>query len=228
MSKLSLALLVSLLPCTASAFEGVLHVKATISQMGTIESKVHLRENGDMRADTTMPMVNMAVSMIRKKGATTAVQLMHAQKEYMEMPAPPEGAPGAGPNVDDFELKKIGKEVVNGYASEHVQLVAKKGTGTIDMWVSKDLGIGDASQAMSQDAGMGAQLVAALKKKGVDGYPMKIAMKQGGQEMVVETVKVEKRKLPADLFEIPKTYKKTEAPMMPGMPGMPPSGPQPK
>lgn len=207
-------------PALAHAFEGVLHMTATIEGMGTIPSTIHVRENGDTRVDTTMPMVNMQMSIIhRRANKGMVVQLMHAQKQYMEMPVADGPTDQSVESLDSFEVKKLGKEKIAGHNTEHVQLTDKKSGATIDMWLSKEVRVADTLGMMSQGQGMEGAMVQALKKKGVEGWPLKVVAKQQGMTMTVETTKIEKKKLPADLFEVPKGYTKASMPAMP--PGMP-------
>jgi hypothetical protein len=201
----------------AQAFEGVLHVKTNVQPMGALTSTIYVRENGDMRMDNEMPAMGMAMSVLRRHDKKAVVQLMHAQKQYMEMPDAPPAKGGSGHTLDDFDVKRLGKEKLIGLEAEHVKLIPKKGGPDMELWITKDLALGDTMKLMAQDPSFDASLFASMKKAGLDGYPIKIMMKQDGHTMTVETTKIEKKKLAADLFDVPKGYAKTTMPAMPQM-----------
>lgn len=223
--------LVLLSAANAWAFEGTVNMSATMGAMGTIKTTVYVRKNGDTRIDSEVPMAgNMQMSVIKKGGKqSTMLYVMHAMKQYMEMPAP-ETAPAqadASQKLDEYDIKKLGKEKVAGLDAEHVQLTHKKQKGNkVDMWLTKDKGLAEAMSAMAADPKMANPFLKDLKAKNLDGYPVKMVMNDGQNTMIIETTKIEAKTLDATLFAVPAGYTKAQAPagMPMGAPGMGPPG----
>lgn len=195
-------------------FEGVLHVEATIEQVGTVASRVLVRKNGDSRVDSAGS--DMQVSMLRwHDQAERVVQLLHDKKEWVELSATavgassPEGPPEPPKTID---VRALGKEKISGITTEHVQLREVPKGAVIDVWLTRDLVVDGAFTLIAPEIGNDQRFGDALVRRGFGGYPMKAVSNEAGHVITVTTVKVEKKKVADDEFEIPKSYAKTEPP----------------
>lgn len=124
------------------------------------------------------------------------------------------------PGDEDYEVKKIGSEKIQGFNCTRVQVKMKKSQTTIEMWTTKDaLDWATYTRMQQNPAFRDSKLTAALRNAEADGMAMKIiSTAADGSKSVMEVVKVERKSLPASLFEIPKDYKKSDE--MFGIPGM--------
>ncbi|PIO48590.1 MAG: hypothetical protein CMR00_03685 [[Chlorobium] sp. 445] len=123
-------------------------------------------------------------------------------------------------NEEEFEVKKIGTEKIRGMKCVHVQVKMKKSNVMMDMWTTKEIGDWEMYSRMQKNNPMfqNNKLLAALRKENADGMPLKTVVTVEGTRSVTEVTKVEKKALPASLFEIPSDYK--ESSDMFGIPGM--------
>lgn len=72
----------------------------------------------------------------------------------------------------------------------------------MEWWVTKDLAnYADYSKIKSKYTGKN-NLFAALKAKGVEGYPVKIKSDEHGKGLIMEVVKAEQKSNPASLFSL--------------------------
>ena len=195
-------------------FEGVLHVEATIEQVGTVKSHVLVRKNGDSRVNTAGGGVE--VSMLRwHDQPTRVVQLLHDEKQWVELSAEavgaslPEGPPEPPKPID---VKRIGRERVSGLATEHVQLREMPWGAVIDVWLTPDIAVEGAFTLIAPEIGNDQRFGDALVRRGFGGYPMKAVSNEAGHIITVTTVKVERKKVSDEDFEIPKSYMKSAPP----------------
>jgi hypothetical protein len=123
-----------------------------------------------------------------------------------------------------YEVKKIGNEKIQGYNCVHVQVKMKKSNVTMDMWTTKDVALDWGTYSRMQQNNPALRdnnFLAALRKENADGTALKAVIEgpgDRGTKTVMEVTKIEKKSLPASLFEIPKDYKKSAG--MFGIPGM--------
>ncbi|HSI06166.1 MAG: DUF4412 domain-containing protein [Myxococcota bacterium] len=197
-------------------FEGVLHVEATIEQVGTVKSHVLVRKNGDSRVDTVGGGVEVQVSMLRwHDQPARVVQLLHAEKQWVELTAEavgaslPEGPPESPKPID---VKRIGRERVSGVMTEHVQLREMPSGAVIDVWLTPDVAVAGAFTLIAPEIGNDQRFGDALVRRGFGGYPMKAVSNEAGHIITVTTVKVEPKKLADEDFEVPKAYIKSAPP----------------
>lgn len=231
MSRIALLLLAAAaLPAPApaqSSFEGVivsrLHaggkpMETTTSYKGT-RSRMEMRE-----AEGAYQLFDGA------KGSMTAV--MPEQKMYMVMDFGAMAGEGAerGEKPDKRpEIRPTGRtETIAGHQCEHY-LITSDGE-EMDVCAAKGLGFFGVlgGNPMAQGRGRGAASVPlehrALYEQFKDGFqPLKIErLAKGKRELMMEVVSVEKKSLPAELFEIPAGYQKMDmGGMMGRMPRMP-------
>jgi len=112
-----------------------------------------------------------------------------------------------------WTVKRLGKDQVAGLACENVRASEEGKKAEYDLCVTKELPTGEWMRAFQrQQRGTGGLWMKALADAGVDGYPIRMLMKEsatGPVTMKVEATKVERRSLPGSLFEIPPGYKET-------------------
>jgi hypothetical protein len=196
-------------------FEGVLHIEATIEEVGTVKSHVLVRKNGDSRVDT-VGGTTYGVSMLRwHDQPERVVQLSHGDKTWVELSAQavgaslPEGSPEQPKSID---VKRIGRERFVRNVLVHVQLRELPSGAVIDVWLTPDIAVGGAFALIAPEIGKDQRFADALGRRGFGGYPMKAVSNDAGHVITVTTVKVERKKLDDEAFEIPKSYSKTVPP----------------
>ncbi|HSB36224.1 MAG TPA: DUF4412 domain-containing protein, partial [Thermoanaerobaculia bacterium] len=117
-----------------------------------------------------------------------------------------------------WTVKRLGKDHVAGLACENVKATEEGKKSEWELCVTKDIPSGEWVRAMQrQQRGSQGLWMKALQDAGIDGYPVRMVMREsasGPVTMRMEATKVERRSLPGSLFEIPPGYKET------GMMGM--------
>jgi len=117
-----------------------------------------------------------------------------------------------------WTVTRMGKDHVAGLACENVRATEEGKKAEYDLCVTKELPTGEWVRSLQrQQRGSGGLWMKALADAGIDGYPIRMVMKEsasGPVTMRMEATKVERRSLPGSLFEIPPGYKET------GMMGM--------
>jgi len=128
------------------------------------------------------------------------------------------GALMGGGKDAPVEISATGeKKTIGGYACTKYTMT-RSGKDMATMWVTKDVGgfdnlrqdwmeFGKRMAALTNMSGLGE----AYQK--MDGFPMETDMDMMGRIITVVT-KVEKRSTPADEFNVPAGYTKTDSPMM--------------
>ncbi|MBC7794636.1 MAG: DUF4412 domain-containing protein, partial [Clostridia bacterium] len=106
--------------------------------------------------------------------------------------------------------KKFGQETIAGFATEHVQVREIASRTVVDLWLTRDIEMPDVFALVAPDQAPDTVIQDALKRRGLNGYPMKSVTVEAGHTVTVETVKVERKRLAADFFEIPNSYAKAE------------------
>ncbi len=136
-----------------------------------------------------MPGAGKVVSIVNME--TNVFWLINdADKSYLEMSDAMEAVPPTKEKLEELaQVKKLGKESVNGFDCEKVEYVFHdKNMGTMIQWQ-------------------------AIK---LDGYPIKTETKGPGGNAVTELKNIKTGGVSNSLFEIPAGYTKTEMPKMPG------------
>ena len=207
-------------------FEGEIDMKITAQGGATGTGKVLVSRTGS-RTEMNLQTQKMPVKMttLMKFANPDIMYLINdAQKTYAEMDLKKlkeqagkfEGAKSKEP----WTVKKLGRETVNGYSTEHVLVTHGSESATeTEMWTTKDIA-GLSYEAMrglmrrgqSSDEG----LFAALREAHADGFVAKMVVKDrktGAVQNTMELTKAEKKSIPAAMFEIPAGYKKQEGMM---------------
>lgn len=112
-----------------------------------------------------------------------------------------------------WSVKRLGKDRVAGLACENVRAVETGKKTEYEICVTSEIASGEWMRALQgQQRGAGGLWVKALKDAGVEGYPVRMVIKEsetGPVTMKMEATKVERKSLPASLFEVPPGYKET-------------------
>jgi hypothetical protein len=233
------ALLLAASPALAE-FEGVLEMKMTTSTKdgeggggGTLNIAV---SKPGTRCEMKMEMGGMGMNIVVLQKNDTPDILYHlndAEKTYSEIDLAKMREMGAQhQNTRTYKVEKLGQETLLGYKTQHVRVKETSASGddtvTTELWTAPDLLSFESFSKMQMRRGGaegGAALFKALKDSGADGLPLKsITPAGGGATVTMEATKVQKKSLPAAMFEIPAGYSKSAGGMMGGMGGM--SGPQ--
>jgi hypothetical protein len=207
---------------------------------GVIEMKV-TSLNSDGQPEMTMTATNsikgtsMLIETLTNVGGVTMKQatlvrgqepnkiymLDREKKTYTEMDLSGM-VEGINRQQEEYEVKKMGNEKIQGHNCVHVQVKMKKSNVTMDMWTTKELLDWDTYSRMQHNNPMlrDNSFLAALRRENAEGMALKTVtdVPNGGGKTVMEVTKLEKKALPASLFEIPKDYKKSAG--MFGIPGM--------
>lgn len=198
------------------AFEGVINMKITSPNgSGTVEmsvSKAGLRSVMDMQT-AQMPI---KMTMLVKQGKELAYMIDDKSKSYAELDLK-KGREMAQKSGATFKAKKLGTETVGGYKCEHVLVTDERG-GENELWTNKEIMDYESFvKLLGPNAKVGDEgLMKSLKEAGADGFIVKMVQRKSGSKdalMTMELVKVEKKSLPAALFEVPSGYTKREGPM---------------
>jgi hypothetical protein len=114
---------------------------------------------------------------------------------------------------ETYKVERLGSDRVAGLACQKALVSSAKGS-EYEVCVTKDLDVsGDWLAAMNRGQRDAGSWIQALRDNGLDGYPVRWAMRRQGAAqptMVMELTRVEKKSLPASLFEVPAGYKQTE------------------
>jgi hypothetical protein len=114
---------------------------------------------------------------------------------------------------ETYTVQKQGSDTVAGISCQKATLTSSKGR-VFDVCASKDWGVSaDLVSALTRNQRSGS-LFGALKDAGVEGFPVRFAMRPGKDAeptMVWEVTRVERKTLPASLFAVPPPgYKQTD------------------
>ena len=163
--------------------------------------------------------IGMKMVMLQKTDTpNTLYHITDATKSYTEVDLTKAPANAAQqPASDKYTVNKFGQEDILGYKTQHV-MVTKKDPGpasalTTEMWTANDLMDYATFSKMQSRQGKGGDeeaMLKALKAAGADGLPLKsISTTPDGTKVTMEVVKVDKKTLPASMFEIPAGYTKS-------------------
>ncbi len=227
MKKTVLAVLAGAALAAAPAFaqfEGEITMKMTMREgSGTGRnyiSKAGVRSELDVQG-TKMPM--KMTTLMRVATPDVVYLINDLQRSYTEIDTRKtreQLEKTRGKNKDAWKVKKLGKETVSGYTCEHV-LVTRGDDAKSEMewWTSKDIaGLSYESMRglMRRNADNDEGVLKALRDAGADGFVVRMVTREKGNPNPVTTMeitKVEKKSVPAALFEIPAGYRKAEGMM---------------
>ena len=221
-----LALPLLLVSATALAqFEGVVDMKMTMREgRGTGRayiSKAATRSEIEMKAavpQASGQSAGMKMVMIQKLDTPDVVISVNDDtKTYavIDVRKMKEGAPKE--KAPKYSVRRTGADSVAGYACQKVLVTNDKAPDQeTEACLAKDiLGSSAWYEAMNRSQDGSAGMFKAMKDAGVEGFPVRMVMREKGKaepQATMEIVKVEKKALPSSLFEVPKGY--TETSMM--------------
>jgi hypothetical protein len=205
-------------------FEGELSMKLTMRD-GSGTGKAYVSRAG-ARSELDIQAGKMPFKMttlMKTSNPDVMYMINDQQKAYAEMDLvkmKEQAAKYREKSKETWSVKKLGKETVNGYSSEHVLVTrAEDAKSEQELWTSKDIS-GLSYESMRGLMRRGNQsdegMMKALKDAGVDGFVVKMITREKGNPTPVATMeltKVERKSLPASLFEIPAGYTKQEGMM---------------
>jgi hypothetical protein len=114
---------------------------------------------------------------------------------------------------DTYTVERLGSGSAAGIACERALVTSSKGD-RFEVCMSRELGASaDWISAMSRRERAG-NWIRALKEKGLEGFPIRWSMFRKDETepfMTMELTHLEKKSLPASLFDVPAGYKQTDA-----------------
>ncbi|HQQ79418.1 MAG TPA: DUF4412 domain-containing protein [Thermoanaerobaculia bacterium] len=205
-------------------FEGELTMKLTMRE-GNGTGKAYVSSAG-ARSELDIQTAQMPFKMTTlMKASNPEIMYMinDEQKSYAEIDLKKmreQTAKYRDKSKETWSVKKLGKETVNGYSSEHVLVTrAEDAKSEQELWTSKDIS-GLSYESMRGLMRRGNQsdegMMKALRDAGVDGFVVKMITREKGNPAplaTMELTKVERKALKAALFEIPAGYAKKEGMM---------------
>lgn len=220
---LAAALLAAVAPAAHAQFEGVVEMKMTgpRGSSGTMTSLVgrpgaRMEMNMSLGAEGAKAgMSSMKMVMLMKYANPDVLYAInderHAYSEMnvKEMAARAREMEGSR-DPETFTVKKIGSDRVAGYACQNAHVTGSRGTDA-EMCIATDiLGLTQFAAKMNRGRNQDG-LFKALKDQGLDGYPVRMIMKERGEQVRWELVRAERKSLPGSTFEIPAGYQKDES-----------------
>lgn len=112
---------------------------------------------------------------------------------------------------EEYSVQRVGKDTVAGLACEKVNVQKKGKDEVFEGCFTRELLSGAWLRALKGAEREG--WIAAVHDAGVTGYPVRVVSrrKEGAEKLRMEVVKVERKSLPASLFEVPAGYRETSA-----------------
>jgi hypothetical protein len=227
---LALALAVSASPVLAQ-FEGVIEMKIEggggTKMSGTGKTYV-TKSAWRTEMEMTSPELQHDTEKAKALGGRTSIQfivlgkvsepgvsymLNERTKTYSRIDADEmkKGLPKS--DEKKWSIQRLGKDRVAGLSCENVKVTEEGKKSELDLCMTREIASGEWLRALQrQRRGLGGAWVAALNEAGIEGFPVRMVMKEsenGPVTMKMETTKVERKSLPASLFEIPPGYKET-------------------
>ena len=205
-------LFIALKPCMAQS--GYMEMKMTSDKAGTEGTlKIYYSSVGNRtEIDTKMGQMPAPMHMIvisKKSNPNIVTQVNEAGKTYTEMDV----TKNKNNDKTTYTVKKVGDETVNGYKCVHVILTNSRGE-VEDLWSSKDVADYEMYHEANKNnprSGSSENQLKALKEVGAEGFPVRIITKRQEAKITMDLVKVEKKAIPASMFDVPADYKKQEA-----------------
>ena len=206
-------------------FEGQIDMKITGQEGMTGTGKVFVSKVGSRtEMDLESARMPMHMTTLMKFSAPDVMYLINDKaRTYTEMDtkkAREQAAKMTGAkDKEAYSIKVLGSEKVLGYSTKHVLLSRPGDTSEMEAWTTTDL-LGLSYESMkglmrrpAQDEG---SMMKALKDAGAEGFFVKMITREKGKTeplTTMELTKIEKKSLPASMFEVPAGYTKQEGMM---------------
>ena len=218
--RLSLAALLSLPLAAAAQWEGVLDMKLTGKDAGG-SAKAYVGKAGgrfEMSISSTQAQQMGQGTMkmvVLSKTAEPGISYMinDAQKSYARIDVKEmQKMVPAAEREKKWGVKRLGSDRVAGYACERALVTREGDDAENEVCVSKEIMGGAGMFGAGRRDGSIASLEKTMKANGLEGMPIRMAIREKGKPEAVmtwELVKAEKRPVPASTFEVPAGYKET-------------------
>lgn len=162
---------------------------------------------GAQTAPTTM-----AMTMLARKADPGKVYMLNDEKKTYSVVDADKAAEVKTPKAT-FTVKKLGTDTVAGLSCQNALLTSSQGT-EIEVCAAKDMAASsDWLASLNRRNPEGASWLGALKENGVEGFPVRWVIRKKGSTQpltTMEITRIEKKSLPASLFEVPPGYTQTQ------------------
>ena len=206
-------------------FEGQIDMKITGQEGMAGTGKVFVSKVGSRtEMDLESARMPMHMTTLTKFSAPDVIYLINDKaRTYTEMDtkkAREQAAKMTGAkDKEAYSIKVLGSEKLLGYSTKHVLLSRPGDKSEMEAWTTTDL-LGLSYESMkglirrpAQDEG---SMMKALKDAGAEGFFVKMITREKGKAeplTTMELTKIEKKSLPASMFEVPAGYTKQEGMM---------------
>ena len=206
-------------------FEGQIDMKITGQEGMAGTGKVFVSKVGSRtEMDLESARMPMHMTTLTKFSAPDVMYLINDKaRTYTEMDtkkAREQAAKMTGAkDKEAYSIKVLGSEKLLGYSTKHVLLSRPGDKSEMEAWTTTDL-LGLSYESMkglirrpAQDEG---SMMKALKDAGAEGFFVKMITREKGKTeplTTMELTKIEKKSLPASMFEVPAGYTKQEGMM---------------
>ncbi len=159
----------------------------------------------------------MAMTMLARKSEPAKVYMLNDEKKTYSVVDAGKAVEDRGTTPrDPFTVKKLGTDRVAGYACQNALLTSAKDI-EIEVCVAKELAASsDWLASLNRRNPEGASWLRALKEQGVEGFPIRWVIRKKGSTQpltTMEMTRIEKKSLPASLFDVPAGYTETKSSM---------------
>ncbi len=204
-------------PAWASEFQGVIEAKMSGRATAAAATSKEGERDGTMTMSIAPAGVRMEikanvmdspvgfVSLIKASDPDTVYQINDVNKAYVktDLKASRERRK-AKDEAGAFTLKRLGRETMLGRSTEHVLVTGKDNAQ--ELWIDTSLKPPASMTNAFESSEMG--LFGKLRAEGLEGFPLKVLSKSknGEAEGLWEATRIEPKRLPSSLFEIPAGY----------------------
>jgi len=203
---------------------GYVEMKMTSTQGVNGTVKIYYSQLGS-RTETDMKIPQMpgggmkTVYLFKNDQPNTIILLNDKNKTYTEIKTNEDAAEGNIEDKNEYTIKKLGEETINGYKCAHALITS--GEESYEVWNTKDISdYYKYSDIYNKNPELGSsKREKALREAGCEGFPIKTVHK-GDKEtgtIIIEMVKMEKKDFGTLMFEVPVGYTKSQS-MSPGLP----------
>jgi hypothetical protein len=183
-----------------SVISGGVNPTGTMKLYGTVA--------GDARSEMNMALAQVPggginlITLVKKSEPKKVYMIYESSKTYSITDA----AKSSYKDDASYEIAVIGTETVNGYKATHVKVTSNK--QVTELWLSTAVANYDHLSKLQGNKYYGdIKILAALKAKGVEGFPVRIMTQESIGKVQLDLVKAASQEIPAAMLEIPAGYK---------------------
>lgn len=219
-------------PAARAEFEGVLEGRMTGPMSGSFRAEVgkggvrsvvelEMAAPGPVRAAPGMAQRMRHLSLQRRAEPEKVYIIDEGRKSYTVIDTSRAREEMKGAAEESYTVRKAGKDKVAGFSCQKAVVTGSE-SGEMEMCLTDEIAPEGARAMLEQGHGAGG-LIAALRKAGVEGYPVRWSRKDGrGGTVTMELTSARRQSIPASTFELPAGFKEQKGPgAMPGMGGNP-------